>query len=185
MAGSAYITVNLYPNPTAPLIPLYPKSPAGETGRGKSSPGASGARDGLLATEWRTEWQQRERAIASKPGFRLTRRGLTALAGVTTRLSGNPSGGRLESLVLRFATLSLALLLSLQVNVLLTKSPDWGLNKSVRDIPYSPSKPPYKPTEKMRQMTLGTLTQTPKDRPFTIATGLKKQATIINPMSPS
>lgn len=71
------------------------------------------------------------------------------------------------------------------VNVLLTKSPDWGLNKSVRDIPYSPSKPPYKPTEKMRQMTLGTLTQTPKDRPFTIATGLKKQATIINPMSPS
>jgi hypothetical protein len=26
VAGSAY-TLNLYPNPTAPLIPLYPKSP--------------------------------------------------------------------------------------------------------------------------------------------------------------
>lgn len=71
------------------------------------------------------------------------------------------------------------------VNVILTKSPDWGLNKSVRDMPYSPPKPPYKPSEKMRQMTLGTLVQTPKDRPFTIATGLKKQATIINPMSPN
>jgi hypothetical protein len=30
-AGSAF-TVNLYPNPTAPLTPLFPKSPGGETG---------------------------------------------------------------------------------------------------------------------------------------------------------
>jgi hypothetical protein len=35
--GSAY-TVDLYHNPTAPLIPLYPKSPVGKTGRGEISP---------------------------------------------------------------------------------------------------------------------------------------------------
>jgi hypothetical protein len=37
VAGSAY-TVSLYPNPAAPLIPLYPKSPVGRTGSGKVSP---------------------------------------------------------------------------------------------------------------------------------------------------
>jgi hypothetical protein len=30
--------VNLYPNPTAPLVPLYPKSPVGKTGRGNIPP---------------------------------------------------------------------------------------------------------------------------------------------------
>jgi hypothetical protein len=33
-------TVNLYPNPTAPLLPLYPKSPEGKTGSGTISPGS-------------------------------------------------------------------------------------------------------------------------------------------------
>jgi hypothetical protein len=42
VAGSAY-SVNLYPNPTAPLTPLCPKSPVGKTGRGKISPGAAAA----------------------------------------------------------------------------------------------------------------------------------------------
>jgi hypothetical protein len=30
---------NLYPNPTAPLVPLYPKSPVREIGSGEVSPG--------------------------------------------------------------------------------------------------------------------------------------------------
>jgi hypothetical protein len=35
--------MNLYPNPTAPLIPLCPKSPVGETGRGENLTAAVGA----------------------------------------------------------------------------------------------------------------------------------------------
>jgi hypothetical protein len=36
--------VNLYPNPTAPLIPLYPNSPVGETRQRQNlSPDACGA----------------------------------------------------------------------------------------------------------------------------------------------
>lgn len=60
------------------------------------------------------------------------------------------------------------------VNELLVKAPDWGLNPSGPPDPYSPPAIPHKVSDKERESALGKLVKNPRERPFIAPTGMKK-----------
>lgn len=76
-------------------------------------------------------------------------------------------------------------MVKVDVNEILTTSKDWGLNPPPPENPYTPPRRPFKPSERQRQETLGSLRKEPRDRPFSTITGLKKSGTLINPLSPT